>query len=472
MPQLLPLRADDPRRVGRYHLTGRLTGIPSADPIYLAAGPEGAEVAISVLQGDWARDAAARDRFAAEAAGAKRVPPFCAARVLDAGLAGNSAYLVSEYVAGQSLLELIAGSGVRTGADLEAVAIGMATGLASVHHANLVHGNFGPEYLIVPVEGPPRVVEYGITPPYGAATPAADMFAWAQTVVFAASGSPPAGAADLAVLPRGVHAAVRRCLDPDPSERPSARSVVLALLGGTDITAGVLAAGTRRATRPTSSQHPHGRELAVPSHHEPGPAPQANRHARPSDERTPAHATGAGAVPRRAASRHQAMRGGRRTGALVTGLIVAVVVLVGAAILLLTQNHRTPSASRQRLTDNSRATGRRSASASSAGRGDTPAAFAGSWSGRVTQPPVDIYRVTVTLTAGAAVATVSYSGTSTCSGSLTLTSATSTKLIMTEAVASGPCKNGTVTVTLISTRSLWFSFQSTGPAATGRLTRN
>ena len=109
MPHQSPLRAGDPRRVGRYRLSGQLTGIPSDDPIFTGTGPDGAAVTISMIRGDWAHDAAARDRFAAEAAVAKRVPPFCAARVLDAGVDGSDAYLVSEYVAGQSLLELDAG---------------------------------------------------------------------------------------------------------------------------------------------------------------------------------------------------------------------------------------------------------------------------------------------------------------------------------------------------------------------------
>src|SRR5271165_5892544 len=201
MPHPIPLSSGDPKRVGQYRLTGRLAGIPSDDPIFIGLGPDDAHVAITVLSGDWALDAAARDRFAAEAAVAKRVPPFCAARVLDAGLEGYEAYLVSEYVPGPSLLEVVTADGVIGGPDLQAVAIGMATGLASVHQAGLVHGNFGPGYLIMAADGAPRVVEFGITPPYGTATPAADMIAWAQTVVFAATGRPPASRSDLAVLP-------------------------------------------------------------------------------------------------------------------------------------------------------------------------------------------------------------------------------------------------------------------------------
>src|SRR6266436_3706956 len=201
MPHEAPLRSGDPRRVARYELIGRLEGIPSDDPIFVGAGPDGTDVAITVLSGEWALDAAARDRFAAEAAVARRVPPFSAARVLDAGLDGSQAYLVSEYVRGQSLLELVAAQGVMRGHDLESVAVGMATGLASVHQAGLVHGSFGPEYVIMGADGSPRVVEFGITPPYGSATPSADILAWAQTVVFAASGHPAAAADDLDVLP-------------------------------------------------------------------------------------------------------------------------------------------------------------------------------------------------------------------------------------------------------------------------------
>jgi hypothetical protein len=246
MPHQAPLQPGDPRRVGRYRLAGRITGIPAEGPMYLGIGPDGAEVTLSVLHSEWTRDGAARDRFAAEAAVAKRVPPFCAARILDAGIDGDDAFLISEYVPGSSLLEVISTDGVLSGPDLDAAAIGMATGLASVHLAGLVHGNFGPEYVIMTPAGP-RVVEFGITPPYGAATPAADMEAWAQTVVFAAAGKPATTIADLDVLPEYLRRVVAECLAADRSERPTARAAVVALIGDQDMPAGVLAEGSRRA---------------------------------------------------------------------------------------------------------------------------------------------------------------------------------------------------------------------------------
>src|SRR5256886_9104466 len=60
-----------------------------------------------------------------------------------------------------------------------------------------------------------RVIEYGITPPYGPATPSADMLAWAQTMVFAAVGRPPATFSDLDALPGALRQAVADCLAGD-----------------------------------------------------------------------------------------------------------------------------------------------------------------------------------------------------------------------------------------------------------------
>ena len=284
MPKQTPLRTGDPRRVGRYRLVGRIAGIPADNPVFAGISPDGAQVAISMLRTDWAQDAAARDRFAAEAAVAKRVPPFCAARVLNAGLEGYEAYLVSEYVPGPSLLEVVVADGVRAGLDLEAVAIGMATGLSAVHQVGLVHGNFGPEYVIMANDGVPRVVEFGITPPYGTATPAGDMLAWAQTVVFAATGRPTVGHADLTVLPDLLREVTARCLDPDPAERPPARSAVLNLLGNMDPPAGVLAEGMRRASRSAPYAAERHQPHARPRHSGAGvraPRPTLPRAAQP-----------------------------------------------------------------------------------------------------------------------------------------------------------------------------------------------
>jgi hypothetical protein len=507
MPHHVPLRAGDPRRVGRYRLTGRLAGLPSDDPLFVGAAPDGAPVAITLLGGDWAKGGAARDRFAAEAAVAKRVPPFCAARVLDAGLEADVAYLVSEYIPGQSLLELVAEDGVRQGLELEALAIGMATGLASVHQAGLVHGSFGPQYLILPAEGPPRVVEYGITPPYGSATPSADMFAWAQTVVFAATGHPPSGDGDLDFLPGRTREPVQQCLELDSLERPAARAVLQFLLGDGYPAAGLLAEGSRRASRSALQARlasaPAGTVAAERGHPggasgragQPGAArpavppprgPQPSRSGRPPAGREAAVASrqsGADSGPgqqhatqrRGARSRGQSARIRRPVAWAIAAGAVVVVVLVVVLIVHLAGGGRPPS--HGKLAANARRPAATASPTASVSLGPTtPASFDGTWSGTLTQG-LATFTGTATLTTGQSAGTINYTGADfTCTGDLTLTSATATTVTMNLGIVQGQstCSNGTVTFTLAPSGSINFDFQSQTPGtepATGTLTR-
>ena len=61
MPHVTPLHADDPRRVGRYRLTGRIAGMPVPGPVYLARTVDGSDVTITLVRGDWTGDHAERE---------------------------------------------------------------------------------------------------------------------------------------------------------------------------------------------------------------------------------------------------------------------------------------------------------------------------------------------------------------------------------------------------------------------------
>jgi serine/threonine protein kinase len=81
--------------------------------------------------------------------------------------------------------------------------------------------------------------------------PAADMFGWAATVIFAATGRPPFttggdsattgekrlahGAADLGPLEGDLRQLVADCLAPEPAERPTAEEALLRLIGHTSV---------------------------------------------------------------------------------------------------------------------------------------------------------------------------------------------------------------------------------------------
>jgi hypothetical protein len=458
MPHVTPLRAADPRRVGRYRLAGRIAGMPASGSVYLGRTVDGSEVTVTTLDGDWAGNSAARDRFAAEATAARRVAPFCAARILDSGVDGGRPFLVSEYVAGPSLLELVTAEGQRQGAELEALAVGAATGLAAVHQAGLVHGDFGPEHLIVSAAGP-RVVGFGITPPYGTATPAADMLAWAQVMVFAATGSPPAGPGDLAVLPQPLRRLAASCLGADPAAGPAARSVVLDLLGDDDPAAGVLAEGSRRARRASVSSAPAAAVARPPAR--PQRQPSASRRFAIAALWT---ASALVLVVVIVALVHAVGDSGGRRGALTPASSGGAVSSRSAAAARSANPSTSPSLAPSRP------------QASPSPPPAVPPTLAGSWSGQARQSnPADVFSVQVHLSAGGRSGTISYAGTAfVCSGDLSLVSATDSTLTMNQGIVSGQatCANGVVTLRQGEFGTLLFRFRGqAGPAAHGTLAK-
>jgi ABC-type oligopeptide transport system substrate-binding subunit/serine/threonine protein kinase len=267
MPETAPLRGNDPEQLGAYRLIGRL-GEGGQGVVYLGQDPDGEEVAVKLLHAQFSGDVKARARFAGELASAKRVAPFCTARILDADVEGDTPYLVSEYIDGPSLRQVVDAQGPRSGGVLQRLAIGTVTALTAIHEAGVVHRDFKPTNVLLAVDGP-RVIDFGIaraldnsgtlttsttvgTPSYmspeqisgESAGPPADVFAWACTIVYAATGRPPFGQDSIpAVMNRIVHQepelgmlmpplrdVVQACLAKDPRRRPTAQQVLLRLL--------------------------------------------------------------------------------------------------------------------------------------------------------------------------------------------------------------------------------------------------
>src|SRR2546430_16729120 len=68
-------------------------------------------------------------------------------------------------------------------------------------------------------------------------------------MLFAATGKSPSGRQDLTVLPEPLRGPVASCAAAEPTARPTARQVVIRLLGHDNPAAGVLAEGSRRAAK-------------------------------------------------------------------------------------------------------------------------------------------------------------------------------------------------------------------------------
>ncbi|GAA2211157.1 hypothetical protein GCM10009850_066160 [Nonomuraea monospora] len=268
MPDLAALRPGDPATVGEYSLAGRL-GEGGQGIVYLATGPGGTKAALKLLRADLAGDAEASERFVREVAMARRVAPFCTAQVVETGLFGGRPYIVSEYIDGPTLTDVVREQGPRSGTPLHRLAIGTVTALVAIHQAGIVHRDFKPSNVLLAPDGP-RVIDFGIakaldlsstltgavigTPSYMAPEqltesgpgPKSDLFAWACTLLFAASGQAPFGQDSVpAVVNRILHAEpdtscltdpalralVTDCLAKDPARRPTSSEALMRLLG-------------------------------------------------------------------------------------------------------------------------------------------------------------------------------------------------------------------------------------------------
>src|SRR5579864_4590666 len=262
MSEILALRESDPREIGGYRLLGRL-GEGGQGVVFLAVGPNGTRTAVKLLPST--TDPQVRSRFLKEFAAAQRVARFSTAQVLDAGFFERRPFIVSEYVDGPSLVEVVEQYGPRVGPALERIAVATLTALGAVHAVGMVHRDFKPGNVLLGPDGP-VVIDFGLaavpgmtttgpsgqvamgTPAFMApealagsrVTAAADMWSWAVTMAFAGTGELPfkgesLTAAAFAILhaeptvgrlPEPLNSLVHRCLSKNPDLRPSARDAL------------------------------------------------------------------------------------------------------------------------------------------------------------------------------------------------------------------------------------------------------
>jgi predicted Ser/Thr protein kinase len=363
MSGLLPLRDTDPREVGGYRLLGRL-GEGGQGVVFLALSSAGTQAAVKLLAPT--TDPQVRSRFLKEVAAAQQVAGFCTAHVLDAGIFERRPFIVSEYVSGPSLVEVVQQHGARSGAVLERIAVATLTALGAVHAVGMVHRDFKPGNVLLGPDGP-VVIDFGLaavpgmtttglsgqvavgTPAFMApeqlagerVTAAADMWAWAVTIAFAGTGDLPFRGESLTATAYAIlHAEptvgqlreplgsiVHRCLSKNPAFRPSARGALSQLV----------AAGAR-AEGPLPPEAP-----AVPID-EQTPSPQPTFTVVPE----PGHGNGDGpssAGPVAAGPEAAQRGGGRGRWRWAAAVLVPVLLVAGAiGVAVNLAGHGTPPA--------------------------------------------------------------------------------------------------------------------------------
>jgi predicted Ser/Thr protein kinase len=246
-----------PDRLGPYRLLERL-GEGGMGVVYLAADHQQRRVAVKALRPAIAADPNARRRLAREVETMQRVRSPFVAEVLDADVTSDPPYIVTRYVSGRTLEDIVSQDGPLTGAHLARLASGLALALSAVHAAGVVHRDLKPGNVMI-ANGEPVVIDFGIaqvpdstrltqtgmfmgTPGYLApeviegkpSGPASDVHSWGATLAFAATGRPPFGTGafetifyrimngqpDLNGFPTPLLALVGQALSRDPARRP------------------------------------------------------------------------------------------------------------------------------------------------------------------------------------------------------------------------------------------------------------
>lgn len=228
-------------------------------------------VAVKILHPEWLDDRTFRERFRAEARHAARLSHPGVAEVHDYGEQGDLAFLVMEYLPGQSLEVILEHNrhpdaapdelALSLEATLEIVAQ-VARALQAAHDLGLVHRDIKPANLIVGPSGDVKITDFGTARALDAATvtepgvivgtaqylspeqaegrtltPASDIYTLGIVAYRCLTGDPPFGGpspVEIAAahvneqppplpesVPAPVRALVESCLAKDPADRPA-----------------------------------------------------------------------------------------------------------------------------------------------------------------------------------------------------------------------------------------------------------
>ena len=257
---------DEGNELGGYRLIRRL-GTGGAGTVWLAEDGGGTRVALKVMHPALATSEESRARLEREVRTVNSVRSPFVAHIIDAEIDASQPFVVSEYVEGPTLAEILS-SGPIPLRGVAALSYHLASTIAAVPHANIIHRDIKPSNIICSSRGP-VLLDFGIamavddqhltrtglvsgSAGYTApellrgkpATKESDWWAWCATLLSCATGRAPFGKGDvMATMMRviegepdlaGLHPMVSDALggglSPNPSVRPSPSLIVAHLM--------------------------------------------------------------------------------------------------------------------------------------------------------------------------------------------------------------------------------------------------
>jgi predicted ATPase len=148
-------------KLGHYEITGTL-GAGGMGEVYRARDSRlGREVAIKVLPDALFQAKVGLERFEQEARSASALNHPNIVTIYELGQENSTHYIAMELVEGESLRQLLVRGPLPLRAALQ-IATQVAEGLAKAHESAIVHRDIKPENVMVPREGPVKILDFGL----------------------------------------------------------------------------------------------------------------------------------------------------------------------------------------------------------------------------------------------------------------------------------------------------------------------
>jgi len=258
----------DPTTAGNYELLAHL-GRGGFAAVYLGVDKNGDLAAIKFLHTRVANDSSLRDWFNKEIGLGLRARGSYTPRIFAADLMASRPWVAMEFINGPSLADFVMAQGPLPSRLLVPFAGQTIRAVIDIHRTGVIHLDLNPRNILL-TRTPPniRIVDFGLSQSVGGTgvsdsrsrasmrgflspeqaegrspAVASDVFTWACTVCYAASGKSPFGSGtghalhgvvnedpDLPDLPAVLAPLVEASLSKDPRERPKPRAVADALV--------------------------------------------------------------------------------------------------------------------------------------------------------------------------------------------------------------------------------------------------